>query len=324
MIIKRKESWGELQYDTKTHKFTVKPLRTVDEQPYVSFPILLNVDITFKCNMECWHCVAKDMAKELGGVEKADLRISNEFLAKINRSPFIVVVITGGEPLLKDYEESLTRLINGLENKGIIVDTNGTIFPSHSLLRLFQKRDVMVRVSWDIAHPREEFDLRKYPEGMYPSHDKYIQAKEHLIKRLVNNGLKVGIQSVIHGRNWNSINFHNFPYKIKELKIDRWYLQRFIPSHQRKNDPRYILDIDNYENTIRKIKIKTNTLGINIFTKMDRRHNSVFLLVKDGELFTQSDNRPGEKIFLGKIGETNNYFDYVSSSEHSLRYYAIR
>ena len=323
MIIKRKENWGFLEYDTQKHIFKVEQKRMLDEEPYVLDPIVLNVDVTFRCNMKCLHCVAMDLAAQLGGAEGSDLKLSTDLVEKINESPFMVVVITGGEPLLKDCEEILGKLIQGMENKGIIVDTNASIFPSKHILKLFRKKNVMLRVSWDIPHPGREYELRRYPDGMFSSKEDYIKSKEDFIKNMVGNDIMVGIQSVVHGQNWNNINFHNFPQKMKQLKVQRWYLQRFIPSFEKRSDKKYFLDIETYETTIPKIKKKANLMGVNCFVKMDRRHNSVFLLVKDGQLYTQSDSSPGEKVFLGKLGDKY-YFDYVSSSEHSVRYYDLK
>ena len=144
MIIRRKETWGDILYNTKSHSFERKISKGIIGEPYPTLPLVLNIDLTFKCNMQCVHCVAQDMAEKLGGVDKADLKVNDELIERINQSPFIVVVITGGEPLLPEYEKKLTSLINGLRKKGIIVDTNGTIFPSDNLITSFKKKGIMV------------------------------------------------------------------------------------------------------------------------------------------------------------------------------------
>lgn len=322
MSIKREESWGNLFYDEKNHIFKYDLKRDISEEPYVSKPIVLNVDLTFKCNMDCVHCVARDTAKILGGVENSDLKITDELIGKINVSDFIAVVITGGEPLLKDYEDKLISLINGLKNKGLIIDTNGSIFPSERLLKLFQRKNVLIRVSWDIPNPKKEYKLRKYPYKMYENKDMYINEKINLIRYLIANGIKIAIQSVLHGQNCNDPTFYrSFPEKLKELGVDRWYIQRFIPSYKRVDDEKYFISIDKYNKLTKRLIRESNKYNIKCCTKKDRRHNSVFLLVKEGKIYTQSDDKPGEKICLGEIGEIKHYFEFVSSSEHSVRYY---
>lgn len=323
MILRRKESWGRILYDTKRHNFEVKISNPINELPYVSYPLLLNVDLTFKCNLECRHCVAKDMAKLLGGVEKADFFVSDETLNLIRKSPFIVIVITGGEPLLGEYQGTLVKMIKGLDNKGIVIDTNGTVFPTPELLTTLKQYNVMVRVSWDIPHPEEEANLRKYPRSMYSDPSHYLSEKEKFIKFLIGNGIQVAIQSVINRRIKGNRNLYRFPHKIKDLGITKWYIQRFIPSHELKTDKNYIIELDDYERAVKRIRKICKQKNLSCFTKKDRRHNGVFLLVGDCELYTQSDDRPGEKVFLGKLDKIENYFEYVSSSEHSNRYYEI-
>jgi hypothetical protein len=61
--------------------------------------------------------------------------------------------------------------------------------------------------------------------------------------------------------------------------------------------------------------------AITCASKRDRRHNCVFLLVGDGAIYTQAD-KEGRKLFLGRLGEIKNYFEFVSASEHSCRYYS--
>jgi len=248
-----------------------------------------------------------------------DLKVSKKLLQKINQSPFMVIVITGGEPLLREYEESLRTLINGLKKKAIIIDTNGTILPSREIIQLFRRKNVMVRVSWDIPNPIEEYKLREFPKGMYRNRTEYLEKKQNLIRKLVRERVTVAIQSVIHGRNYEDNNFRRFHHKLDQLGVDRWDIQRFIPSHQEKKK-RYHIEIGLYENAIGKISKEARKLGIRCISKKDRRHNSVFLLVGEGDIYTQSDERPGEKIYLGKIGEISNYFEIVSPADHSMRY----
>lgn len=315
MIIKRKEKWWHLIYDTNDHKFIYKILN-MKGIPYMTRPIILNVDLTFKCNMKCSHCVAKDMEILLNKKGCTDLIITENLLFKINKSPFMVVVITGGEPLLPDYEDSLIRLIKGLKNKGIIIDTNGSIIPSSDVIKIFKEKDVLVRVSWDIPSPKEEAILRAYPKSAYKSDLEYLKDKEKIIKYFLKNEIKVAIQSVMHKYNYKNNNFYDFPYKLRQLGIEKWYVQRFIPSYKNKKDA---FDSNEYEVRISKIINICKEANIECYSKRDRRHNSVFLLVRDGELYTQSDERAGEKIYLGKIEEID-YFEYVSAPDHSARY----
>jgi MoaA/NifB/PqqE/SkfB family radical SAM enzyme len=266
--------------------------------------------------MECLHCVAKDMEKLLLEKGSADLNVSNKLIKEINKSPFMVLVITGGEPLLKPYENDLIKLISQIDNKAIIIDTNGTIIPSNNLLKLIKIKRVLVRVSWDIPNPRLESILRKYPKNMYLNDLEYLETKQNNIKMFQNNKIDIAIQTVIHKYNYQDNNLFIFPYKLQQLGIKHWYIQRFIPSHHKINEN---IQISSYTEAINKIESIAGELGIRCHFKKDQRHNSVFLLVRDGDLYTQSNDKKGEKIFLGKLNHFD-YFAYVSAPDHSARY----
>jgi MoaA/NifB/PqqE/SkfB family radical SAM enzyme len=319
-MLEHKETWGKVLYDTSSHRFITQVIPDIREQPYVSRPLVLNVDLTFKCNMRCEHCVAKDLEHLLGGASEADLRVTEQLIDDINQSPFMVVVITGGEPLLPDVEPSLATLLEGLKGKGVIVDTNGTLLPSHAVIDMLREKQAMVRVSWDSLNANIECRLRKYPNTMYSSREDYMEAKQEIVRALVRGGLSVAVQTVVHKRNDSDALLLRFPHKLRELGVRSWYIQRFIPSHKWKDKTTYDLGIRKYEEALDRISREAERQGVACYAKRDRRHNSVFLLVKNGELYTQSEQRRGAKVHLGNIANIRNYFEFVSLPDHTARY----
>jgi len=159
MRITRKETWGVIKYDTKSHCFTYTHSGEKEEQPYISKPIVLNIDLTLNCNMACYHCITRDMLNYLD----QDLIVNENLIEQINLSPFMVVVITGGEPLLPQYEDKLLRLVRGISKKGLIIDTNGSILPSDKILMDLKRKNVLVRVSLDSIRIQDELCLRHFP-----------------------------------------------------------------------------------------------------------------------------------------------------------------
>jgi len=316
MIITRNEPDGLIQYDTNAHRFEFIPKPGVLEMPIPSQPLLLNIDLTLRCNMECLHCVAADMVETLGKDHDGELVVNDELLRRINDSPFLVTVITGGEPLLKDKENDLITLLKGIRNKGIIIDTNATILPSKKLMTLLKTKSVMVRLSWDSLVPDEEVKLRKNPAGMYSSTMDALAFKVSFIKLLVDNGIQVAVQTVIHKMNHKNIIKLQFPQKLISLGVKRWVLQRFIPSHKMREKSLKPADA---LACMQKLSKEAAKVGIACEYKADLRHNSVFLLVGDGQLYTQSNDTPGKKVRLGMIGEVS-YFSRVSPVDHSDRY----
>lgn len=325
MIIKREEEWGIIKYDTVQHQFDYTQNKKLNEVPYVGRPIVLNCDLTLDCNMRCKYCVARDMLKYC----RKDLNVTSDLISKINDSPFMVVVVTGGEPLLPKCEKSLLQLVSGLRKKGIVVDTNGCIDPSVKVMKCLAAKKVLVRVSLDSLRFADEVSLRmKGPQKSNHEHalnkEAYMQ-KIDLIPKLQAFGIHVAIQSVLHKK--NSASIKEIPKKLKEWSIDKWFVQRLIPTQGLVKDQHYAMfHLDNkaYESTLNSIEAASREYGITCFTKRDRRHNCVFLMVGEGEIYTQSD-KSGVKVPIGRIGEEKReYFAYVSNADHSLRYYGIK
>lgn len=315
MIIEREENWGILRYDTFEHNFSCVKTNRNSAIPYAREPVVLNLDLTMKCNMDCRHCVAKDFK------DVKDLDVSSEMIEYINNSPFMVIVITGGEPLLPECEKKLMRLLQEINKKGLIIDTNGTIAPNDSLVKRILETDTLVRISWDSCRPQDEIYFRQVKKKKGEGHNidlDYFNKKLEMVKYFRSKGINVAIQSVLHKKNISSIT--EMPTVLSELHIKKWYIQRYIPSYKVANDKNLDITTSNYENVVASLDEKCHKVNIECIAKKDRRHNSVFLLVGEGALYTQGE-KPGQKIPLGSYKNRISYFDYVSCSDHCERYY---
>jgi len=314
VIVERPERWGKLRYDTLQHKFSCVHTGEKNAIPYAHAPVVLNIDLTMKCNMDCLYCVAKDFS------QTEDLVISRKLLDWIHKSPFMVVVITGGEPLLPEYQNNLMTLLRETHDKGLVVDTNGSIFPSSSVVRSLLDTSTMVRVSWDTPQIYDEIRLRQVKLDKKPDEgvnkENYYK-KIDTIRRLLNSGVKVAVQTVVY--KGNSLSVFDMPKALRQHSISRWYLQRLVPSYKATSES-YQLTIGEYTEIAEKLVRKCQRMGIECITKKDRRHNCVFLLVGGGILYTQGEE-PRQKIRLGTIDDEIGYWDYVSSADHAVRYY---
>ncbi len=266
------------------------------------------------CNLSCSHCVTKDFSPQ------TDLLITKQILDWINNSPFIVIVITGGEPLLTEYEDDLIRLLTQVKQKGLIVDTNGTILPSEKAINTFRDTDTLVRISWDSARPQDEIFFRhvKADTKRNLSHNlKFYEKKIGTIQYLHAQGINVAVQSVIHTHNKESI--VNLIPLLHKYSIKQWYIQRFIPSYM-ASDSKFSLKYGEFDKVASRLNKLSGQYNIECIIKKDRRHNSVVQLIGEGLLYTQG-NKPKEKIKLGEIGTEIKYFYRVSSADMRERYY---
>jgi MoaA/NifB/PqqE/SkfB family radical SAM enzyme len=314
MIVERKEAWGKLTYDTSQHRFSRVQTNGKEVTPYEKDPVVLNVYLTMKCNLDCMHCVTKDFQ------QKDDLVISTELIEWINRSPFMVIVITGGEPFLPEYENHLIQLLKGIRNKGLVVDTNGTIFPSHAVIEMILKTNTLVRISWDAVRPQSEMyfrHLKHLTKRNYQENYEWYKKKQDIIQRFLSSGVNIAIQSVIHKKNLDAI--LAMPKVLHKFSINQWYIQRFIPSHKATRKS-FEVDSITYEHIAQLLIEECRDLDIDCITKKDRRHNCIVQLIGDGLLYTQGE-KPGQKLPLGRIDSDIEYFQYISSADHAERYY---
>jgi MoaA/NifB/PqqE/SkfB family radical SAM enzyme len=314
-IVREDQGWGVIRYDTLRHKFSYDEKRPRSGEPYSNEPVVLNVVITRHCNMNCQYCVAKDFT----GVEEPDLVLSPEMLRWINDSPFMVLVLTGGEPLMPPYDAVSVRLIESVKGKGVILDTNGTFMPDARVLSCLRAHRVMVRVSMDSTRPQDEIAVRLMAKGAGQVGEAAYKAKVRNIERFRSAGVYTAVQTVVWRTNLRPV--EAMIGWLSERGIKRWYLQRLIPSYRFKEpSPRNALKPGDYYPHVTELAAKARLAGVECIPKMDLRHNSVFLLTSNGVLYTQG-SAPGVKVRLGTIKEKIGYFHYVSAADHAHRYY---
>ena len=313
--VERKQTWGVVRYDTLRHSFSYSEAEPRSNEPYANEPVALNIVITRRCNMDCDYCVAKDFA----GIEQEDFVLSADMIRWLNRSPFMLLVLTGGEPLMPPYDAVSMRLIDSVRDRGLILDTNGTFLPDRSVLSRLKRNRVMVRVSVDSIRPEDEIQVRRAPKGEDLDARSAYFAKLANIDRFLGAGVYTAIQTVVWQK--NAAPLEQMIDWLSEHGIKRWYLQRLIPSYRFTNPPpKFALKPEEYYPLVGEIASKARSAGIECIPKMDLRHNSVFLLTGEGTLYTQG-TEPRQKVRLGTIQEEIEYFDYVSASDHACRYY---
>jgi len=315
--VERTYSWGFLRYDTRKHAFWHRETEPRLSDPYADKPVVLNVVITRRCNMDCEYCVAKDFT----GIEQPDLVLSPDMVQWINRSPFMLLVLTGGEPLMPPYDAVSIRLIESVRKRGVILDTNGTLLPRRDVLSCLKEHRVMLRVSMDSVRPEDEIELRRMVKGRDRGARSAYFTKVANIERFLSAGVYTAVQTVVWRKNPDSL--YQMIDWLSAQGIKRWYLQRLIPSYRFKDPPtRFALKPADYYSLVTELAAKAHLKGIECVPKMDLRHNSVFLLTANGVLYTQGA-APGQKVRLGTIQDDISFFDYVSAADHARRYYLV-
>jgi hopanoid biosynthesis associated radical SAM protein HpnH len=120
------------------------------------FPLVLMLEPTHRCNLQCPGC---GRIREYGETLRQELTLA-ECLSSVEECPAPVVTVTGGEPLLYHRVEFLVQEILK-RNRHVYLCTNGVLLPS----------------SLDRFRPTNRFTFNVHLDGPRDIHDKMIGTK---------------------------------------------------------------------------------------------------------------------------------------------------
>lgn len=117
-------------------------------------------EVTRKCNLNCVHCRAASRKGPYPG--ELDTEKCLQILDEISLVGKPIVILTGGEPLLKEDVFELAR--HGTE-KGLrmVMATNGTLLTRQMVLEMKDSGIKRVSISLDGDTPAQHDDFRKVP-----------------------------------------------------------------------------------------------------------------------------------------------------------------
>ncbi len=152
----------------------------------------LMITITEKCNLSCKHCYITD--KNL-----VDMSLENilELIKKFYNLQGIKLILTGGEPFLYTKLKELLQKLKTIPLQKVLL-TNGTLISEQNqeILKLLKDNNFELFVSID---------------GLEDSHNEFrnadcFQNTIEGIKTLIENKIKVSVNTMIHKQNLNDFN----------------------------------------------------------------------------------------------------------------------
>ena len=192
-------------------------------------------EITRRCNLHCVHCRS---SSELEAKEHPDFSTEEgmRIIDEISSVAKPVVVLSGGEPLLRDDCFDLARY--GTE-KGLrmCLATNGTLVTQDICEKILSSGIKMVSLSLDGSTPQVHDDFRQQP-GAFEG----IMNATSLFRE---NGIKFLINSSFTKRNQDEI---SKVYKFaKELGATAWYMFMIVPTGRGKDIMDELISPEDYE-----------------------------------------------------------------------------
>lgn len=126
-------------------------------------PYLVALNLTRRCNLKCAHCYLDAGMRDDGGPEELSTDEVKDLLDDIAASgDGVMVVLTGGEPLLRRDIEELARHATecGLM---VVVGTNGILLDDDRVARLVDAGVMGVGISLDSLNPDYHDEFRGAP-----------------------------------------------------------------------------------------------------------------------------------------------------------------
>jgi len=123
-------------------------------------PFLVALNLTIRCNLQCAHCYLDAGTRECGDQNELDTAAVKCTLTEISEvNPACMVVLTGGEPLLRqDIHELCAHAISlGLM---VVVGTNGTLLNRTNVKRLLDAGVSGAGISVDSLTPEFHDEFR--------------------------------------------------------------------------------------------------------------------------------------------------------------------
>jgi len=224
------------------------------------FPVIW---VTNRCNLKCSIC---DQWRTPQSLIDQELKTEDWFqlIRSAKNLNAMVVVITGGEPLLRKDIFEILRYINSLDMNAHLI-TNGTLLSKHNIVNLKKSRVSSISISLDSFVPEVHNCIR----GIN-CFDRIVDGIKNL--NIIAPEIKLGINCVITKKNFRSI------YKmvkfaenlgVDQIKFDLVHTNLMHKDKTKESFKNYIfkkdelpeleLELEKLRNNLLKSKLITNS-----------------------------------------------------------------
>ncbi len=233
----------------------------VERRPYdfqfTRLPILGEIALTYRCNNRCLFCYA-GCGKESPAAQGTPKELTTRGFKKIirifrdeARIPFFS--FTGGEPLLRGDLESL---ISYAEKRGLRTNliTNGTLATEQRSRKLYRAGLRTAQVS--IEAPEAELHNRLTGSSSFQKTCQGIAA-------LKSAGIKVQTNTTLTALNVDST--EKMPAFLKELGIDRFSMNLFIPTEKSPGNDKLFLSYSQIGPVVDRVRKEAARLSMTFY-----------------------------------------------------------
>jgi MoaA/NifB/PqqE/SkfB family radical SAM enzyme len=163
----------------------------------------LNYSITFRCNLDCKYCGVSRLKDNLASEELGPKEVT-AFLRDKKLKKLRVIVISGGEPFLKDdLDEILLAFKKNSSSRIFHITTNGFLTERIvESLKFLKKNGLKVNIKISIDDIGEKHDILRNRKGSF---ERAVNTIQRLRERFSARELLIGINHTLFEENYNSI-----------------------------------------------------------------------------------------------------------------------
>ncbi|MCL5772955.1 MAG: radical SAM protein, partial [Firmicutes bacterium] len=213
-------------------------------------PVLISWNTTKACNLACIHCY-----RDAGSKEEDELSTGEgkKLLDDIAKSGFKIMILSGGEPLMR---HDIYELINHASKLGLrtVLGTNGTLITEETALKLKQAGASRVGISLDSASEESHDEFRQQKGS-------FRQAIEGM-KNCKKAGLPFQIHTTVRDRNAHEIE------KITDIAVElgsaAHHIFFLVPTGRAKDIADEQLKAVEYEKLLHRIVKKQTETSIEL------------------------------------------------------------
>ena len=175
-------------------------------------PIAIGLSPTMRCNLSCVGCYARDYPRD----EELSLEAIDELLGSAERMGVFLLVVTGGEPLMRD---GILEIFQRHRRLLLLMVTNGTLLDDATARIIARAGNIMPMVS--LEGLKEQTDVRR-GEGVY-------QQVEQAMGHLQRSGVTFGFSAMVTRHNFETLVGEQFVEEMMDRGCALGFYTEYIP-----------------------------------------------------------------------------------------------
>jgi MoaA/NifB/PqqE/SkfB family radical SAM enzyme len=234
------------------------------------FPQIVTLRITSRCNNNCKYCFAPKNAKEM------NLSKLKKLFRLFYNSGVKAVLLTGGEPLLRDDFDEILKELNRYHLK-IFLDTNGDFFFKYKNL-ISKYVDV---IGLPIDFPDSSYRNKRNLKIILEILSYYKKLKKH-------PAIRIG--TVVTKDNFKRLN--EVGELLKNYPVDIWKIYQFTPQNLNAIKNKSYLEISQkeFDGVTKNIENVFSNWFTVVVSKRKDRNCAYFFIDSDGTVFMPVDD----------------------------------